>query len=204
MRVIARPLLLDLPDRLSSERLLLRASRAGDGPVVNAGVRETYDELHRWMPWARTVPSVEESEEFARRAQADFIARSTFDFNIFRRDDTQRSDVQAQGEGLFVGRIGIWPLDWAVPSFEIGYWCRHCAQRRGFTSEAVGLVTSWAWKYLQARRLVIRCDTRNLGSQKVAQRAGFSHEATLRQDARANDGSLRDTAVFSLLLEDIA
>lgn len=49
------PVLLDLPDRIDTARLLLRAPRPGDGAVVHASVIETLDDLRRYpasMSWA--------------------------------------------------------------------------------------------------------------------------------------------------------
>ena len=64
------PLLIDVPERIETERLVLRVPRAGDGPVVNAAVCASLDELAPWLPWAGTVPSVDESEAHCRRQQA--------------------------------------------------------------------------------------------------------------------------------------
>lgn len=52
------PILLDFPDSLESERLIIRCPRAGDGAMINAAIVESFAELTRWMPWARTLPTV--------------------------------------------------------------------------------------------------------------------------------------------------
>jgi hypothetical protein len=64
------PLLIDVPERIATERLIVRVPRAGDGAAVNAAVRASHAELAPWMPWAVTLPSVDESEAHCRRAQA--------------------------------------------------------------------------------------------------------------------------------------
>ena len=43
-------LLLDLPESYESERLTIRAPRPGDGTEMNAAIRETFDDLKRWLP----------------------------------------------------------------------------------------------------------------------------------------------------------
>ena len=45
----------------------------------------------------------------------------------------------------------------------------------------------------------VRCDARNVRSQRVAERAGYPLEATLRNHAVAADGKLRDTLIFARL-----
>ena len=88
------------------------------------------------------------------------------------------------------------PRDWSVPSFEIGYWLRSSTVGKGYITEAVEALTQAAFQHLHAERIIIRCDSRNVRSARVAERAGYTLEATLRRDARAPDGSLRDTLQF--------
>ena len=69
------PILRDVPTRFDTQRLTIRCPEPGDGAEVNAAIRETWSDLHEWMPWAMTRPSVEESEEFVRRAAAKYLER---------------------------------------------------------------------------------------------------------------------------------
>lgn len=71
------PLLLDFPESFESERLLIRAPLWGDGAAVNEAVRESVEELRPWMPWAQTVPTIEESELSIRRARVHFWSART-------------------------------------------------------------------------------------------------------------------------------
>ena len=73
------PILIDVPERIETERLVLRVPRAGDGPLVNDAIGASHAELAPWMPWAGTMPSVDESEAHCRRhcqrgAQPDVLA----------------------------------------------------------------------------------------------------------------------------------
>jgi RimJ/RimL family protein N-acetyltransferase len=104
--------------------------------------------------------------------------------------------------GRFVLGAGLHPLNWEVPKFEIGYWCRASMQGTGYVTEVVRELTTAAFHEMSANRVEIRCDSRNQRSRRVAERAGFRLEAELRWDDRANDGSLRDTLVYVLLAED--
>jgi ribosomal-protein-serine acetyltransferase len=104
------PMLLDLPESVETERLLLRSGQSGDGPAMAAAIAESITELRQWLPWAREIPTCEEAEARSRQAQANFLARSDLSMRMIRTSD-----------GLLVGSTGLHPLDWAVPSFEIGY-----------------------------------------------------------------------------------
>ena len=91
---------------------------------------------------------------------------------------------------------------WSVPSFEIGYWIRTRSEGAGSITEATALLAAFAFDSLHAQRVRIRCDAANKRSAAVPQRLGFTHEATLRNEARRGDGSLRDTFEFGLTPDD--
>ena len=62
-----QPLLLDIPEVVETERLLLRATRAGMGEAISQAVNESLAQLKPWRPWAQEPPSPEDSEtEFTR------------------------------------------------------------------------------------------------------------------------------------------
>ena len=89
-------------------------------------------------------------------------------------------------------------MNWAIPSFEIGYWVRTSKARNGYILEAVNAVARYAFEQLKAKRLEIKCDADNHRSIQVAERLGFQLEGRLRKNEFKCDGqSLRDTLIFS-------
>ena len=72
-----KPLLLDLPMPIETPRLLIRPFQVGDGAIVNAAIVESFDELHRFMAWAKIKPSLEDSEEQVRLAAANWILKKS-------------------------------------------------------------------------------------------------------------------------------
>jgi RimJ/RimL family protein N-acetyltransferase len=131
------------------------------------------------------MPTLQQTVEFTREAAARFRKREDFAILLWDRETEQ-----------FVGGSGLHPRDWNVPSFEIGYWVRSSYEGKGYITETVEALTRAAFEHLRAERIIIRCDARNLRSARVAERAGYTLEATMRRDARAPDGSLRDTLQF--------
>jgi RimJ/RimL family protein N-acetyltransferase len=99
----------------------------GDGSEFNTAKLESADELRPWMEWAREKPTVRQSEEDVRRARAAFLERSDLMLLLF-----------SKGTDTLVGSSGLHRIDWRVPKFEIGYWCRTRFTGHGYITE-VGL-----------------------------------------------------------------
>jgi RimJ/RimL family protein N-acetyltransferase len=188
--VSIEPLLIDIPERLDGERTVLLAPRAGLGAELAVVVTQSLSHLRPWMVWAQDAPTAQSAELVVRHMQADFIARRDLAFQLFAR----RADGSA---GRLLGGAGLHRIDWAVRRFEVGYWLRPEAAGQGHASEAVRLLVAMAFERLAARRVEIRCDTRNQKSSAVAERCGFDLEGVLRRDALGVDGAVRDTAVYS-------
>jgi RimJ/RimL family protein N-acetyltransferase len=184
------PILVDVPESFETERLLLRSPLPGDGPESHAAIGESIEELSPWMAWPKEHRTVDDSEASARRARVAFQARSELRLHLYLK-----------GTDTLVGIAGLQNIDWDVPKFEIGYWCRTGHTGHGYITEAVKAITSLAIDTLNAGRIEIRCDPRNHKSASVAKRAGFHLEATLHNNELGTDGTLRDTLVFSRLRE---
>ena len=90
----------------------------------------------------------------------------------------------AKTDKRLIGSIGLYRVDWNVPKFEIGYWCRTSAQGNGFVAEAVREITQFAFSQLSAKRIEIRADALNVASWRVAENSGFELEGVLRNAYR--------------------
>jgi RimJ/RimL family protein N-acetyltransferase len=191
------PLLEPVPERIDTERLIVRLPRGDDAATLNAAVCESLDDLRVYMPWAQTAPSLAQSHADCRRMQGKFLLREDLAMFMFER----RADG---GEGGFVGGTGLHRIDWKVRRFELGYWCRTTRQGQGYITEAAQALTRFAFETLQARRVEVRMDDSNMRSWKVAERAGFALEGTLRSDSLNPLGEPRDTRVYALTAPSLA
>jgi RimJ/RimL family protein N-acetyltransferase len=188
---IKNPILHDVPTAFETERLVIRAPQPEEGAVLNAAILDSLEELKPWMPWVHPAPSVEDSEIHARHAHAKFLMREELYWRLW---------LKASGD--LIGCSGLHRINWSIPKFEIGFWCRTQYSGQGYISEAVRGITRMAFENLDAQRVEIQCDARNERSRRVMERCNFTHEGRLRRDTIAPDGSLRDTLVFSLLREE--
>lgn len=181
-----RTILLDIPDRIETERFVLRIPRVGDGPETFVSVRQSIAELKKWMPWATDAFNGSDEEEWCRKAAEWYITREQIHYFITSRED-----------GRHLGGVGIFKIVWDVPSCEIGYWLNTPQCGKGIMTEAVNTVARLAFETLKAVRVQLLIDEKNEPSIRVAERCGFSLEGTLRNDYRYPDGRLRNTRVYA-------
>lgn len=142
--------------------------------------------MRPWLPFAENIPTLEESEASVRKARLQFLERS--DLMLHLRD-------KATDE--FVGSSGLHRMDWSARSFEIGYWVRTSRSGEGLVAEAVRGIEQFAIVHLQANRLEIRCDARNVRSASVAKRLGYTQEGILRRIKRDRTDAWVDMIIFS-------
>jgi RimJ/RimL family protein N-acetyltransferase len=183
MTEITTPILLDLPEQIETERLILRPYRLDEGDTVHAAIEASREELRPFMMWA--MQSREDTEQFIRRSVSNWIKREVLGLGIFRKAD-----------GVYIGGTGFHNIDWKVPKFEIGYWQSTPMSGQGYITEAVKAQVEFARQVFGALRIEIWCDVRNVKSANVARRAGFQHFATFINDNRDWNGRLRDSFGF--------
>ena len=104
-----------------------------------------------------------------------------------------------------------WPPAWppgrsvprpdAIPTVaEIGStWLASSAQRTGCNTEAKLLLLGHAFDTWGVLRVTLKTDARNVRSRRAIERIGGRFEGVRRAHARAVDGSVRDTAYYSIV-----
>lgn len=186
--MILDPLLLDIPTVFHTERLTIRAPQPGDGRELYLAMNESLPDLQPWMPWAQVAPTEAESEANVRQAHIAYIARKELRLHLYLR-----------GTDTLVGSSGYHNINWTIPKFEIGYWCRTQFMGKGYVSEAVRALTSFAFDILGAERVQLCCDTENHASRRVMERVGYVFESEQLNERISGDGSVRNTYVYRLV-----
>jgi RimJ/RimL family protein N-acetyltransferase len=187
------PILLDLPEVLTGDRIVLRVWRPGDGKALYDAIQESLDHILPWMPWGPQHDRPEVSEKLIREWIAQFMLREHISMGIWNPDGSR-----------LLGSAGIPRLDWDMRSFELGYWIRATEHRKGYVTDAVKLLTEFAFDTLQANRVFIRCSTKNLRSGAIPRRLGFVHEGVARNSIKDAIGEMHDVDVYSLIPDEFA
>jgi RimJ/RimL family protein N-acetyltransferase len=104
--------------------------------------------------------------------------------------------------GQIVGGISVFHADWETRSAEIGYGVRADQRGKGYAPEALAAVARWALTDGGLQRAWLSTIAENVASQRVAEKAGFRLEGTLRRAGLEDDG-LHDLLIFALLDDEV-
>jgi N-acetyltransferase len=93
------------------------------------------------------------------------------------------------------------PSDDAPPSVaEIGStWYAASAQRTGVNAECKLLMLTRAFEVWRVQRVTFKTDARNRASRGAIERPGARPDGVLRAHSAASDGTVRDTAYYSVI-----
>ncbi len=85
---------------------------------------------------------------------------------------------------------------------ELGYLVDPAYRGRGIATELLRLLTEWALSHRQAQRIHLMIDALNVGSQKAAERCGYTLEGTLRSCFVKVGAPRADVQIWSRLATD--
>ncbi|MEU9506210.1 GNAT family N-acetyltransferase [Micromonospora sp. NPDC048170] len=174
------------PLELAAPGLLLRPWREEDAPAVLDALREPA--IARWNPHAGPLDR-ETALNWVRR-RADWSAG----------DHVSLAVVDPAALGTLLGSVSLHRIHDGDAS--IGYWTVAGARGRGVASGAVIRLTGWGFAELGLHRIELCHAVANPGSCRVAERAGYRAEGTLRESYRYGDGRRHDEHLHARLATD--
>ena len=110
----------------------------------------------------------------------------------------------ADENGSYLGEVLLFlrtPEAGEVGIGEIAYVVAPAARGRGLASAAVSALSAWAFSELRLERLQLSIRPDNVASRRVAEKAGYAYEGTLRS-SKLIRGRRVDVALYSLLPDD--
>jgi [ribosomal protein S5]-alanine N-acetyltransferase len=171
------------PDQLHTERLILRRPREEDAEALFHAYAQDAEVL-RYLTWLphRTV---EETRALVRRALEEWEEGRTFRWVVVRRREDRP-----------IGMVELRPDGHRL---ELGYVLARRYWNRGYMTEAVQAVVTWALAQPEIHRVWAVVDVDNRASARVLEKAGMQREGVLRRwSVHPNLGPLpRDCACYS-------
>jgi RimJ/RimL family protein N-acetyltransferase len=167
--------------------LTLRPFTSADIPWVHAVLLDPA--VQRFMQ----IPSPYRREDAASLVEREYIAGG---------DGGRRADFPAEDTAAAtrLGRVGLRLVE--PGAAEIGYWVDPRARNRGVATTAVRAACQWAVTTAGVELIEWRCQAGNVASRRVAEKAGFLIEGTLRR-RRVRHGVRVDEWIGSLLRDEV-
>jgi len=186
----------DFPDLLKGNDVALRLLEPGDAPLLAQAASENRDS-YKYSP----VPQGDEgSRLYIQRALNQRATGERFPYAIVWRNRV-------------VGTTSFMEFKhWVRPNqpphpgpdvVEIGYtWLAAFAQRTGCNTESKLLLLEFAFETWRVERVSFRTDERNARSRNAILRIGAQFEGVRRADVPNVDGSVRNSAYFSIVKQE--
>ncbi len=167
------------PVTLTRGRVLLQAWTAShDAQLLEAAGPEVF----RWLPWV--VPTTVEEVAAMRTTHPGLVWAVVVD-------------------GVAAGSTSYLDVDLAVGGLEIGgTWYRRDLWATDVNPTCKLLLLEHAFEQLGARRVTLKTDALNTRSCAAIAHLGCAFDGVLRHHRLRPDGSVRDTAYFSLLADE--
>lgn len=158
---------------LATDRLTLRAWISGDvSAVIEAFTDPDIEFWHR-----RRIDNEAEARDWIAQCEQRWVT-----------DTGACWAVCDAGSGTVLGRVALSRVNLFEGLGILGYWVLPFARGQGIAPEALTTATSWAIHTLGLKRLELAHSVRNLSSCRVAVKAGYEPEATLKSALRHADG----------------
>lgn len=177
-----------IPERLESDRLILRRFNRRDADSIAESVMSSLPELGRWLPWAHVSYNREDAASFIRESSQAWREGRAFDFAIRSKKIPDRH----------IGNVSIWPVSRLGRTGEIGYWVRSDSTSSGIGTEATAKVMELGFSQLGFHKINLRIAVGNHASEKIATKLGFTKEGILREELQIR-GRWVDHHLYSML-----
>ncbi|MGY2132557.1 GNAT family N-acetyltransferase [Hymenobacter sp. HD11105] len=129
------------------------------------------------------------------------------DTRAFVADITQRAAARIYFPYLIIdtannqiaGFLDLKNIDWNIPKSELGCYIDADYEGQGLTTKAFCLFCDHCFQVYGFKKLFLRTHLSNMSARRVAEKAGFELEGTLRRDYKTTSGELVDLLYYGKL-----
>ena len=156
-----------------------------------AGLADAARDGELWRLWYTSVPTPERMGAEIERRLGLHAAGSMLPFTVF------------DASGRIVGMTSYMNIDAAHQRVEIGStWYATSAQRTPLNTQCKRLLLARAFEALECIAVEFRTHRFNQQSRRAIERLGAQLDGILRNHQRSPNGTLRDTAVYSITADE--
>ena len=174
---------------IETERLYLRAYKAGDGPMYYAAGIRNRDHLAKFESdnVLMHLKSEEHAETVVRELEADWMAGYCFFIGIFEKATNR-----------WCGQVYVEPTNSEPLQFTIGFVADVHCEGQGYISEAVNRVLQMLFENLGAYLVTSECSENNVRSCRLLERCGFRRGGYIRKDEGNADEPISRDCLYVL------
>lgn len=173
---------------ITTERLVLREIVESDFAAIHAYACDP--DVCRFMSWGPNT--ADDTWGYIGRAakQRAVSLRDAWTLAICLKDTR------------LIGGCGIHVTDPDAQQGFIGYTLHRAHWGTGYATECARALLRFGFRHVGLHRIWTDCDTQNLASARVLQKAGMRREATLRKNKRKG-GEWRSSHIYAILAEEM-
>lgn len=177
--------LLWLHDSIETERCILKIPEESEAEDM---LNLVNNKITEFMPWDK-CSSIESQKEHIIKRRYDAIRWTTWNAALYQKN------------GSMIGRFWLPRLNISSKRWEIWYWLWSEYWWKWYIPEAVEWLKKHVFENLNWESLIIRVNTKNTNSCRVAEKCSFQKEWILRKE-EFSKGEFEDIVYYSFTRED--
>lgn len=178
--------LLWIHDILETERCLIKTPQESEAEYIWNLITEGTTKYMLWSKWkdySTTLDNIKKTRDKAKKWES-------WDAAIYDKKSWR-----------VIWRCWINKISSEIPSFELWYWIAEEYYGQGIIPECVKKYLHFAFVENDYEKVIIRCDSKNINSERVALKCGLVFEGEFKNHERIR-WELRDTKYFGITRED--
>jgi RimJ/RimL family protein N-acetyltransferase len=172
---------------IEGKKIGIRTFNKDDVASFYEAAAESIQHLSEFLPWCHPGYSIEESEAWISTRAQSWANAKEYNFICYSLENH-----------MILGGVGINQINRCHKIGNIGYWVRKTALNQGVATEAVILVSGFAFDSLELNRLEIVTLPNNNASRKVAEKIGAKYEGILQRRLLVY-GKALDACMYSII-----
>lgn len=173
--------------KIEGDKIGIRTFQNNDVTAFYEAATESFDHMQAFMPWCHAEYCMDESQAWVGSRKNAWESADEYSFIVYSTTSKQ-----------LLGGVDINQINHCHKVGNIGYWIRKSALNSGVATQAVSLVSDFAFSTLGLSRLEIVTLPDNTASRRVAEKSGAKYEGVLQRRLLVHGRAL-DACLYSLV-----